>query len=59
MPMPAEQDDLQKRLASMHDAGISMAVLSVGALNIGWAGVREPAAARFDRRLFSRSKSGF
>jgi aminocarboxymuconate-semialdehyde decarboxylase len=46
MSMPAEQDDLQKRLASMDDAGISMAVLSVGALNIGWAGAREAAAAR-------------
>src|SRR5574341_1314868 len=46
MSMPAEQDNLQKRLASMDDAGISMAVLSVGALNIGWAGAREAAAAR-------------
>lgn len=46
MSMPPEQDNLQKRLASMDDAGISMAVLSVGALNIGWAGAREAAAAR-------------
>ena len=45
MSMPAEQDNLQKRLASMGDAGINMAVLSVGALNIGWAGAREAAAA--------------
>lgn len=46
MSMPVEQDNLQKRLESMDDAGISMAVLSVGALNIGWAGAREAAAAR-------------
>jgi aminocarboxymuconate-semialdehyde decarboxylase len=45
MSMPAEHDNLQKRLASMGDAGIDMAVLSVGALNIGWAGAREAAAA--------------
>ena len=38
MSMPAEQDDLPKRLASMDEAGIGMAILSVGALNIGWAG---------------------
>ena len=46
MSMPAEQDNLPKRLASMDDAGIGMAVLSVGALNIGWAGARDGAAAR-------------
>lgn len=46
MSMPVEQDNLQKRVESMDDAGISMAVLSVGALNIGWAGAREAAAAR-------------
>lgn len=46
MSMPAEQDNLPKRLASMDDAGIAMAVLSVGALNIGWAGARDGAAAR-------------
>jgi aminocarboxymuconate-semialdehyde decarboxylase len=46
MSVPAEQDNLQKRLASMDDAGIATAVLSVGALNIGWAGVREAGAAR-------------
>ena len=43
MSMPTEQDDLEKRLASMDEAGIDMAVLSVGALNIGWAGAREAA----------------
>ena len=47
MSVPAEQDHLQKRLASMDDAGIGMAILSVGALNIGWAGAGDAAAARF------------
>ena len=46
MSMSTEQDDLKKRLASMDEAGIDMAVLSVGALNIGWAGAREAGAAR-------------
>jgi len=47
MSMPAEQDDLPERLASMDQAGIGMAILSVGALNIGWAGSGDAAAARF------------
>jgi aminocarboxymuconate-semialdehyde decarboxylase len=47
MSMPANQDDLPKRLASMDDAGIGAAILSVGALNIGWAGAADAAAARF------------
>ena len=47
MSLPPEQDNLQKRLASMDDAGIGMAILSVGALNIGWAGAGDAAAARF------------
>ena len=43
MSMSTEQDDLKKRLASMDEAGIDTAVLSVGALNIGWAGaVKRP-----------------
>jgi predicted TIM-barrel fold metal-dependent hydrolase len=46
MSMPAGQDNLAARLASMDDAGIATAVLSVGALNIGWAGARDAAAAR-------------
>ena len=46
MSMPTDQDDLQKRLASMDEAGIDMAILSVGALNIGWAGSGDAAAAR-------------
>ena len=47
MSMPAEQDDLSERLVSMDQAGIGMAILSVGALNIGWAGSGDVAAARF------------
>ena len=47
MSMPAQQDNLPKRLESMDAAGIGMAILSVGALNIGWAGARDAAAARF------------
>src|SRR5258706_15432846 len=47
MSMPTEQDNLPKRLASMDEAGISTAILSVGALNIGWAGAGDAAAARF------------
>jgi aminocarboxymuconate-semialdehyde decarboxylase len=46
MSMPAQQDNLVLRLASMDEAGISMAILSVGALNVGWAGGRTSAAAR-------------
>jgi aminocarboxymuconate-semialdehyde decarboxylase len=47
MSMPKEQADLAKRLASMDEAGIGVAVLSVGAVNVGWAGTRDAAAARF------------
>jgi aminocarboxymuconate-semialdehyde decarboxylase len=47
MSVPTEQDNLPKRLASMDEAGIHMAILSVGALNIGWAGSQDAAAARF------------
>jgi aminocarboxymuconate-semialdehyde decarboxylase len=47
MSLPKDQDDLAKRLASMDEAGIDTAVLSVGALNIGWAGSGGAAAARF------------
>ena len=46
MSVPLGQDDLVKRLVSMDEAGIGLAVLSVGAVNVGWAGAREAAAAR-------------
>jgi aminocarboxymuconate-semialdehyde decarboxylase len=45
MSTPTGQDDLAKRLASMDEAGIGLAVLSVGAVNVGWAGARDAAAA--------------
>jgi len=47
MSVPRDQDNLPKRLASMDEAGIGMAILSVGALNIGWAGSGDAGAARF------------
>ena len=47
MSLPQDQSDLKSRLASMDAAGIAVAVLSVGALNIGWAGSRDAVAARF------------
>jgi predicted TIM-barrel fold metal-dependent hydrolase len=47
MSVPIEQDNLSKRLPSMDEAGIATAILSVGALNIGWAGSGAAAAARF------------
>jgi len=46
MSTPTGQDNLAARLTSMDSAGIEVAVLSVGALNIGWAGNREVSAAR-------------
>jgi hypothetical protein len=47
MSMPMDQDNLPKRLASMDEAGIATAILSVGTLNIGWAGSGDAAAAHF------------
>jgi aminocarboxymuconate-semialdehyde decarboxylase len=47
MSLPKDQDDLAKRIAAMDEAGIDMAILSVGALNIGWAGARAASVARF------------
>ena len=47
MSVPTEQDNLSKRVASMDEAGIARAILSVGALNIGWARARDTGAARF------------
>ena len=46
MSVPTDQDNLPKRLASMDEAGIDAAILSVGALNVGWAGSGDAAAAR-------------
>ncbi|HEX7231547.1 MAG TPA: amidohydrolase family protein, partial [Candidatus Binatia bacterium] len=47
MSLPPEQDNLAKRLTSMDEAGIEMAILSVGALNVGWADPDDAAASRF------------
>jgi aminocarboxymuconate-semialdehyde decarboxylase len=47
MSVPRDQADFTSRLGSMDEAGIETAILSVGALNIGWAGSRAAAAARF------------
>lgn len=47
MSMPKDGADLNSRLESMNEAGIGVAVLSVGALNVGWAGSRNATAARF------------
>src|SRR5215470_11447676 len=46
MSMPKDGADLNSRIRSMNEAGIGVAVLSVGALNIGWAGSRDASAAR-------------
>ncbi|HUK42079.1 MAG TPA: amidohydrolase family protein [Candidatus Acidoferrales bacterium] len=47
MSMPKDGADLNSRIRSMNEAGIGAAVLSVGALNLGWAGSRDASAARF------------
>ena len=47
MSLPREQAHLPTRLASMDQAGIGFAILSVGALNVGWAGTRDISAARY------------
>jgi aminocarboxymuconate-semialdehyde decarboxylase len=46
MSIPKGHDDLKKRLEIMDRAGVGVEVLSVGAVNIGWAGSRASAAAR-------------
>lgn len=46
MSLPRGQDDLKKRLDGMDEVGVEFQVLSVGPVNIGWAGSKEAAAAR-------------
>jgi aminocarboxymuconate-semialdehyde decarboxylase len=46
MSLSPDQDNLALRLSSMDSAAISRALLSVGALNVGWAGSGELDAAR-------------
>src|SRR5258706_1426415 len=53
MSMPTEQDNLPKRLASMDEAGIGMAVIFVRALKIGWGRTRATAAARLVKERLS------
>jgi hypothetical protein len=40
MSIPSGQADLKNRLQVMDDAGVGIEVLSIGALNLGWAGSR-------------------
>jgi aminocarboxymuconate-semialdehyde decarboxylase len=46
MSIPSGQADLKNRLQVMDDAGVGIEVLSIGALNLGWAGSRDTVTAR-------------
>jgi aminocarboxymuconate-semialdehyde decarboxylase len=46
MSIPSGQHDLADRLRVMNDAGVGVQVLSVGALNLGWAGSQDIVTAR-------------
>src|SRR5918994_1901141 len=46
MSVPAGQEDLSARLRLMDEAGVGLQVLSIGALNLGWAGAGDIATAR-------------
>ena len=46
MSLPRDHDDMQARLAVMDQAGVSIQVLSIGALDLGWAGSGAASAAR-------------
>ena len=46
MSVPAGQEDLSARLRLMDEAGVGIQVLSIGALNLGWAGAGDIATAR-------------
>jgi aminocarboxymuconate-semialdehyde decarboxylase len=46
MSIPSGQQDLKNRQQVMHDAGVGIQVLSIGALNPGWAGSRDLVTAR-------------
>jgi aminocarboxymuconate-semialdehyde decarboxylase len=46
MSIPSGQGDLKNRLRVMDDAGVGIQVLSIGALNLGWAGSRDAVTAR-------------
>lgn len=46
MSIPTGQENLKDRLQVMDDAGVGIQVLSIGALNLGWAGPRDKITAR-------------
>jgi aminocarboxymuconate-semialdehyde decarboxylase len=46
MSIPSGQEDLKTRLQVMDEAGVGIQVLSIGALNLGWAGSRDLITAR-------------
>ena len=46
MSVPPGQEDLSPRLRVMDEAGIGLQVLSIGALNLGWAGTGDLVTAR-------------
>ena len=46
MSMPSGQEDLSSRLRIMDEAGVGIQVLSIGPLNVGWAGERDSITAR-------------
>lgn len=52
MSAPRE-DDLRARLETMDDAGVAVQVLSIGALNLGWAGAGAIASARLINDRFA------
>lgn len=52
MSAPRE-DDLSTRLRTMDEAGVAMQVLSIGALNLGWAGTGDIATARLINDRFA------
>jgi aminocarboxymuconate-semialdehyde decarboxylase len=46
MSIPSGQEDLKTRLQVMDEAGVGIQVLSIGALNLGWAGSHDVITAR-------------
>jgi len=53
MSAPPEAD-LRPRLQTMDEAGVAMQVLSIGALNLGWAGTGDIATARLVNDGFAK-----
>jgi aminocarboxymuconate-semialdehyde decarboxylase len=46
MSLPRDHDDMQSRLAVMDQAEVSIQILSIGALDVGWAGSGAASVAR-------------